>query len=117
MTKQNSFMTTLNELGQGACVAELGKAMAELLNEIDRLGKKGAITLKVVATPKPGTPQMLYTYEIKIDTPTPERETTILYFDRQTQDVSRRDPRQPMLPALSIRTGAPVEQAAAEGGN
>ncbi len=96
---KNAFVDALKELQSGATMLELADALTQLISQVRMVGKEGSITLTIKVKPKANSPQLAITDDIKVVPPKFDRDITIMYADDKGR-LSRRDPRQPMLPAM-----------------
>lgn len=101
------FMAALAELRQGGALADADKALLELVGQIKATSKGGSISLTISIAPAKNKGNVLFVDDqVKVVTPKPDREQTI-FFAGEDNRLSRRDPRQPVLPGVTVdvRTG------------
>jgi hypothetical protein len=95
------FIDTLKEMRDGNVLTDLSTDLAELVSAVRATGKAGKLQLTITVKPvkKGGNHTLLVEDEIKVKQPEADREGTILYAT-DTNELSRRDPRQPELTGL-----------------
>lgn len=91
----------LSEQRSGTLLYDLGEAMADVIATVRQTGKPGSLTLKLSVRPaqKGGGAYLNISDEIKVTKPKPETAETLMYAHEDGR-LSRRDPRQPALPAF-----------------
>ncbi len=100
MTEGNAFPAALGDLRSGETLADLHRALTDLVGAVRSVGKGGEIRLTLkVALAQGSTSTLVVTDDVKVKEPKPAREITILFAD-DANHLSRRDPRQPRLPAM-----------------
>ena len=109
------FMETLREIRGGVILGELGEKLQQLVADVRATGKGGKLTLVLDVKPlkKGGDHTLLIEDDIRIAAPQPDREGTILYAS-DTNELSRKDPRQPELKGLRGVTPMPAKEAVSE---
>ena len=106
-----SALETLKELRHGECVTDLTVALLDLVTAVQASGGKGSVTLTVKVQPfsKADSHTLMLTDEIKGKPPKVDRGATILFSDDHGE-LSRNDPRQPLLPELRQATVHPLRE-------
>jgi hypothetical protein len=99
----NRFCETLRQVRNGALETEMNDALQELVHEVERTGKKGSLTLTIEVQPA-GEGKQFVNGATKAKLPSPTNQATLFYV-KENGDLTRRDPRQPELPSLSIASG------------
>lgn len=95
-----SFVDTLKDIREGNLLAELPQYMQDLVAAVRATGKGGRLTLVLNVKPlEKGSNALLVSDDIKVSIPEQPRESTVL-FATESNDLSRRDPRQPDLPGV-----------------
>ena len=106
-------LALFGELRKGRFAEDVGKHLEELLDACADTRKPGTITLAITVTPNgkvDGADQ--YTFKDKISTKAPQEDAgSYLLYRNQAGELTRQDPRQPMLP--SIAAGQKQEPASA----
>ena len=98
----NAFLEALRELRSGESLADLHEALRSLVGHVRSVGKSGTLTLTLsVSLAKGSTHTLVIADELKLKEPKPDREVTFMYADDDNR-LSRRDPRQPKLPAMDV---------------
>lgn len=94
----NPFAAWVQETRGGLLHSELSEALAEITRAVIQESKQGSLTLKITIKPPEGKfGPLLISDEIKKSVPEPDRESSYFYAD-SNGNLSRRDPRQPVLP-------------------
>lgn len=95
------FDAVLKDIREGALLTELPAQLQELVAAVRATGKGGTLTLKLDVRPlaKGNSNTMLIRDTVNLSLPEPDRESTVLYAT-ESNDLSRRDPRQPDLPGV-----------------
>lgn len=81
----------------GRLGGELTAELADLIEAVERLEKGGTLNLKITVT-HVGNGQVVVTDDITVKAPKPPRPQAIYFADNGS--LSRRDPRQPVIPGL-----------------
>lgn len=91
----NAFAITLAQLGKGNNLAELSSELNRLVRAVRATGKKGKLAYTLHVVPVDGTDgaQVVLTDEIKLNTPSPDRKSS-LFFTTDDGQLTRRDPNQ-----------------------
>ena len=94
--KPNRFLALVQGLRGGAGLSDLDDAVSTLVAATRMMAKAGSLTLTIKMTPQ-GAAGFVFTDEIKVVEPKPDKEITVMYADQEGR-LTRRDPRQPHLP-------------------
>lgn len=108
---QRVFLDAVRELREGATLHELGEQLVKLVQAVRDTGRPGSLKLELKVKPasKGSTVTVLALEDvITVKQPAAERGSTILYAGADNS-LTRRDPRQPELPAMSV---VPIRTAA-----
>lgn len=99
--KPPSTIDTLKMIRAGLLLDEIGDELANLTKHVRESGKAGKLTLTLhVAPVKRGQGDIVtITDDVKVKLPALEKSSTVLYTDGDG-NLSRRDPRQPVIPEL-----------------
>lgn len=108
----NAFLETIRELNGGALLADLHRAMIDLVGDVRSVTKAGSLTLTInIGLAKGNAETILVSEDIKVKAPKPDRQTTILFADNNNR-LSRYHPNQPKLPTMDdgkLRAAEPGE--------
>jgi hypothetical protein len=107
------FVNTVAEIREGASMADLDAALTELVAQIRESGRGGKLiyTLEIRPASKGDVKVLAIQDRVTVKAPNAERGTTFMY-PSDDNSLSRRDPRQPELPALRNIKHAPADAAA-----
>lgn len=109
-----AFLTTIAELAYGEAVAEYDTAINEMALAVKEHQKPGTMTIVLKFLPKGGD-QIEVVDSYKVSKPEHGRQSTITYVQRDGS-LSRRDPRQPVLPLSTVPASTQnAEQVATNG--
>jgi hypothetical protein len=98
----STFTDWLAEFGHGALDDELAAALSEVSEQVQLQGKKGTITLKLtVSQHKAGA--LVVDADVDAKPPKGPGRSAIFFFDPESGELSRRDPRQPQIPGVEDR--------------
>ena len=90
------IIETLQAVRDGEFLKELEIQFRALVDSVKETNKSGKVQITFKLTPhKAGL--MLLDDDIRATFPQPERDTSTVFFPTETNDLSRRDPRQPSL--------------------
>jgi hypothetical protein len=104
------FIDFLRDQRGGETQEELARKLNELVAAVERVGKRGSLTLTIEVAPisKELAGQLLVSDSVTLKLPQPKRGAT-MFFSTPENNLSRRDPRQIELPGLKA-----VERSEAE---
>lgn len=108
-----SAIQLIREADRGQLLTDFEGALAEIINAVELHGGSGEIAIKLKIK-KRGDAYMVSS-ELKHAVPQPPRVDALFFFDPSTAELTRKDPRQPDLPAVveaDFRNG--VNRSAAE---
>ncbi len=93
------FQETILQINNGATVAELSKALTDVVAAVRSTGKSGAVSLKLSVRPasKGNVDVLIVESQVNSKLPEPDRGVTIFYAT-DTNLLVRSDPRQQKLP-------------------
>lgn len=108
-----TFFDTLRNIRDGASLSEAQDMMTDLVEQVRATGRPGklSLTITVRQAAKGNDRTLLVSDELKLTAPKTERGTTV-FFATDDNELSRRDPRQPDLPGMTVVQHRP---AAADG--
>lgn len=93
-TQPREFAAFLLETNKGRSHAELTRALAALVADVQRSGKPGSLTYKLTVKPQPGNEQMVIVVDqIVAKAPAAERASSVFFID-DDHGLVRNDPRQ-----------------------
>ena len=92
----DAFIDTLKAQRDGLMASELEHALRELVEAVKATGKAGKLQITLKLTPHKGG-VMLLEDDFKLSCPQTDKDTSTVFFPTDTNDLSRRDPRQPSL--------------------
>lgn len=107
------FMETLGAIRDGELVKELEVQLRDLVDAVRTTNKSGRLQITLKLTPHKGG-LILLDDDHKTTRPEPEKDTSTVFFPTESNDLSRRDPRQPSL--LPERPRVVSMAQASEGG-
>lgn len=96
------IIETLKAVRDGEFLKELETQMRGLVDAIKETNKGGKIQITLKLTPHKGG-LLLLEDDHRTTFPQPERDTSTVFFPTESNDLSRRDPRQPKLPEIAER--------------
>lgn len=96
------IVDTLREIRDGAFLEELGLELNDLVSQVRKTDKKGEITIKLSIDPVNGDAARGVTVSDDIKSKPPKLLRATLFFTTPESNLSRRDPRQPDLPGMSL---------------
>lgn len=99
----HAFLDALLMMQDGGLVPDLNHDLTALIGNVRSQGKKGSLTVVLEVKPKGNGSQVIVTADVKLKNPRVDRENTVLYADDNNK-LSRRDPRQPVLPMGEVTT-------------
>lgn len=91
-------MQIIREADRGRLLQDGDKVLEEIVHAITAYGGTGEISIKMKIKAK-GDAFPIAT-ELKYSVPQPPRTEALFFFDQENGELSRRDPRQPDLPAV-----------------
>lgn len=103
MKDEGEFFQLVEKARGGVLQADLNAQIRDLLGKIQETGKEGKIALELRFKPA-GQGRVEVSTAIKSSVPQPTTESTLFYITGEGR-LSRRDPRQPELPALRTVEG------------
>ena len=101
METPNAFLSLVPELRQGDTQLELHSRLLDLVEQVTSMGRPGELHLKLKVEPpaRAGGPISVID-EVVLKAPKTGKESTVLFVDAKTKQLTRRDPRQPKLPDM-----------------
>lgn len=100
---QQNIVTLIRDLDRGRIIPEMNEAMSQIVEAIEeaRGAGTGEITLKLKVKSKS---EGVYTIIPTLTVKKPERPRTemLTFYDEQSGELIRRDPRQPDLPSVVL---------------
>jgi hypothetical protein len=93
-----SFVQIIRQGDRGQLLNDAEKALDDIVTAINSYGGTGTISLKIKVKGKGDAFEIQS--ELKHEVPQPPRTASLFFFDGETQDLTRRDPRQPDLPVV-----------------
>lgn len=96
-----AFLQMLNELQEGRIADDASRALEEVRDRVVETGKPGVLTLTLTVKPATKGNRQVHSVVAKVASKLPagEAEESLLYVQEDGL-YSRRDPRQPELPAM-----------------
>ena len=95
------FLAFLSALREGQAIEDYRKALVEMEERVAETGKPGVLTIQIAMKPASKGNRSAFAFVDKIATKLPAGETgETLLFAGEGGRLSRRDPRQPELPAM-----------------
>lgn len=92
---------TLQEHRKGALVAELGDDLAEVVEAVQRTGKKGSVTLKLEVSPTKDGYTVFLSDDIKKSVPKEDKGGSLMFSDANG-NLHRNDPNQMKLERFHV---------------
>lgn len=93
-----SAIQLIREADRGQLLTDFEGALDEIINAIELYGGAGEINIKLKIK-KRGDAYMVSS-ELKRAVPEPPRVDALFFFDPEKAELTRKDPRQPDLPAV-----------------
>jgi len=93
-----SLIQIIREADRKKLVDDAEDALEQIRAAIDQYGGTGDITIKLKVKKKGDA--FLFLSELKFSVPQPPRVESIFFFDEESEEFSRKDPRQPELSAV-----------------
>lgn len=109
MKADTSFKQALALLRHGDCEDEVNAKLTECLQATMDTGKVSTLTIKLSIKPN-GNGVVKVTDDVKATVPKFDRESTVLFTDKNNQLV-REDPRQQKLDLQNLNPARPVAQS------
>lgn len=102
LSRVRPIADVLRDLGQGALVDDAGVALQTLVRDVQAIGKKGVLTIKVEVAPMKGDSHALMVHA-KTDVRPPASEPIgAVFFADDDGVLSKDDPRQMKLPLRDV---------------
>ena len=103
MSDADEFVKVLAQLRDGTFLLDAGEGLAELVEQVRQTGRAGRlmITFDVKAAGKGVSGMVVIRDALVVKLPKAETSETVMYALEGGQ-LSRRDPRQPMLPLQEV---------------
>lgn len=96
------FTSFVQEQRNGSLHVELSEALAEVTKSVQDTGKDASLTMKITVKAGPkGSDTIMVSDQIAKKLPAPERDVSIFFADDRG-NLSRQNPRQPMLPLRRV---------------
>ena len=93
-----SFIQIIREADRKKLVDDAEDALEQIRAAIDAHGGSGEVTIKLKVKKKGDA--FIFGSELKFNIPQPPRVESIFFFNDEAGEFSRKDPRQPDLPAV-----------------
>ncbi len=93
-----SAIQLIREVDRGQLLHDFEAALDDIVEAVEAHGGKGSITIKLSLSRKSDAYEVKG--DLKFDVPQPPRLGAIFFFDSGAGELTRKDPRQPDLPAI-----------------
>lgn len=93
-----SFIQIIRQGDRGQLLQDCEKALEDIITAINSYGGTGSITIKAKIKGKGDA--FVVSTELKHEIPAPPRTDAMFFYDTEQGELTRRDPRQPDLPAV-----------------